>query len=252
MISTLFAAALSVSFAENMLIGDFTNEEQVYFDKEAGTAPPPWLGLRVVQKGGGFILDEVDAFGQKSGIERPFTIEKQGKRIVLRFGDCQRYFVKDGAALVADDARGACTPETNVTRIAAEGITFGATAGQAQILRRARPVTCWAAVPKEAKKADGSVDWFFAQDVKIHDQGGRAVVGKDVAGLKPLIIRMRNVVWPAGNRNRPSLVLYVHTPDEPDKAVSYVWADPEAKRIGINLRWMQASCTVDGTEKPTP
>jgi hypothetical protein len=229
MISTLFAAALSVSFAE----------EQVYFDKEAGTAPPPWLGLRVVQKGGGFILDEVDAFGQKSGIERPFTIEKQGKRIVLRFGDCQRYFVKDGAALVADDARGACTPETNVTRIAAEGITFGATAGQAQILRRARPVTC-------------SVDWFFAQDVKIHDQGGRAVVGKDVAGLKPLIIRMRNVVWPAGNRNRPSLVLYVHTPDEPDKAVSYVWADPEAKRIGINLRWMQASCTVDGTEKPTP
>ena len=116
--------------------------------------------------------------------------------------------------------------------------------GKTGLLRRARPVTCWSAIPKETKKADGSIDWFFAQNVKIHDQGGRAIIGKDVADVKPVVIRMRNVVWPSGN-NRPSLVLYIHTPDEPDKAVSYVWADPDAARIGINLRWMQASCTVE-------
>ena len=27
------------------------------------------------------------------------------------------------------------------------------------------------------------------------------------------------------------------------RAVSYGWADPGAKRLGINLRWMQASCS---------
>jgi len=55
-------------------------------------------------------------------------------------------------------------------------------------------------------------------------------------------IKMRNVRWPYGN-NRPSLVLYAYRPDE-DRAVSYAWADPSAQRIGINLRWMQASCTL--------
>ena len=53
---------------------------------------------------------------------------------------------------------------------------------------------------------------------------------------------MRNVRWPYGN-NRPSLVLYAYRPDK-DRAVSYAWADPSAQRIGINLRWMQASCTL--------
>ena len=55
-------------------------------------------------------------------------------------------------------------------------------------------------------------------------------------------IKMRNVIWPSGS-NRPSLVLYAYRPEE-DRAVSYAWADPSAERIGINLRWMQASCTL--------
>ena len=42
--------------------------------------------------------------------------------------------------------------------------------------------------------------------------------------------------------NNPSLVLYIHRPDQPDHAVSYSWADPKADRIGINLRWVQANC----------
>jgi hypothetical protein len=33
--------------------------------------------------------------------------------------------------------------------------------------------------------------------------------------------------------------------------VSYAWADEGAARVGINLRWMQASCTIDGAENPS-
>ena len=29
------------------------------------------------------------------------------------------------------------------------------------------------------------------------------------------------------------------------------WGDPGAARIGINLRWMQASCGIDGMENPS-
>lgn len=123
--------------------------------------------------------------------------------------------------------------------------------GRPTTLRRARTVSCWSAIPKDKKKADGSEDWYFVRDLKLHDQGGRVAAGGGDTGAKPLVLRMRNVVWSEGP-NRPSLVLYVHTPDAPDKAVSYSWADPDAKRIGINLRWMQASCTIDPKQGETP
>ena len=97
------------------------------------------------------------------------------------------------------------------------------------------------------KKPDGSDDWTRAVDLKLHDQGGRVQFGGGVTGTAPVVLRMRNVIWPSGP-SRPSLVLYVHKPDAFDRAESYSWADPDAKRIGINLRWMQASCTIDGLE----
>jgi hypothetical protein len=114
-------------------------------------------------------------------------------------------------------------------------------------LRRARPATCWIAIPRDAKKADGSTDWYFVRDARLHDQGGRVQAGGVAHGAAALVLRMRNVVWAQGP-NRPSLVLYVHRPEEPDRALSYAWADPGAKRIGINLRWMQASCTLEEAE----
>ncbi|OYQ30140.1 hypothetical protein CHU93_06730 [Sandarakinorhabdus cyanobacteriorum] len=81
----------------------------------------------------------------------------------------------------------------------------------------------------------------FAANLVTHDAGGRVVSAVD--GAPAVELRLRNVVWPPPSQNRPSLVLYVHTPDQPNRAVSYSWADPAAKLIGINLRWVQGSCT---------
>lgn len=114
---------------------------------------------------------------------------------------------------------------------------YGNKAGIHHKNNRARPFSCWVSPQKE----DGSYGFYPAQ--KTHDQGGRIWIeaqdGHPRVGLK-----IRNVDWPYG-RNRPSLVLYAYKGDEEDKAVSYAWTDPEGKRIAINLRWMQASCTLD-------
>jgi hypothetical protein len=180
--------------------GIYTNEEEVYFDKEAKRAPAPWLGLRYSPDK----LEFIDLFGQAV---KPFT---------LRSVD----FAQDGGLRVA-------LMDRRVTE-----------------LRRARAVTCWGAIPKSTKKPDGSDDWYFVRGLKLHDQGGRVQFGGGDTGAPPVIIRMRNVIWPSGP-SQPSLVLYVHKPETPDRAESYSWADPGAKRIGINLRWMQASCSMD-------
>ena len=66
-----------------------------------------------------------------------------------------------------------------------------------------------------------------------------------LSGLLPEQTRVLlgcDVIWPCCN-NQPSIVLYACRPGG-DRAVPYAWADPAAQRIDVNLRWMQASCTL--------
>lgn len=237
--------------APNPFLGTFTNEEQVYFDKEAGQTPPPWFSMKITPRPDGLMIDEIDAFGKPHSTGHALKLSREGAVTVLDYGNCQRLYVSKGTALVASGNRGKCSAPATITQAGPEGLTLTFPNGKTSLLRRARDVTCWAAVPKTIKKPDGSPDWYFMQNVKMHDQGGRAMIGGEASGADPVVIRMRSVTWPAGSTNRPSTVLYVHKPDNPDHAESYAWADPGAARIGINLRWMQASCTVDGAEAPS-
>jgi hypothetical protein len=115
-------------------------------------------------------------------------------------------------------------------------------------LRRARPFSCWVSVLRGANHGDAGAgasaqDWYFTRDVRLHDQGGDAVITTDEQPPRRLFLRLRRVEWATGT-NRPSLTLYVHE-GESQRATSYVWGDYDADRLGINLRWMQASCTQD-------
>jgi len=117
-------------------------------------------------------------------------------------------------------------------------------------LRRARPFFCWVSVRKFAGKPDGKEDWTFIRNLPNFDQGGRIRIPGE--GIAPdVTIRIRNVTWARGSRNKPSLVLYVHKED-PIRAESYSWAAPESTMIGINLRWVQASCSRAPSEAKGP
>ena len=111
-------------------------------------------------------------------------------------------------------------------------------------LRKARPFECWTAILRGASHGDsgeGMRDWDFRRGVKLHDQGGEAELITDEETPRRVRLRLRNVDWPYGT-NRPSLTLYILEGDN-DRAVSYAWNEGNAERIGINLRWLQASCT---------
>ncbi len=115
---------------------------------------------------------------------------------------------------------------------------YGNKAGVHHKNRKARRFTCWVSVKKE----DGS--FTFDNNLEIHDQGGRIWIEAVEGEHKRVGLKMRNVVWPYG-RNKPSLVLYAYHGEDADRAVSYAWANPEADRIGLNLRFAQGSCTLD-------
>lgn len=101
---------------------------------------------------------------------------------------------------------------------------------------KARMFNCWISPQKE------NGEYAFYNNITMHDQGGRVWIDAtdehERMGLK-----LRNVVWPMG-KNRPSFVLYAYRGDDEDKAVSYTWGSEDAERIALNLRWIQASCTL--------
>lgn len=114
---------------------------------------------------------------------------------------------------------------------------FGNREGIAHKNIKARLFKCWIA----ALERNGE-DWTFRDDLEVWDQGGRVWVETDEDEAQRVGIKLRNVRWPSGN-NRDSLVLYAYRGD-PDRAESYVWGEPTAERLAMNLRWMQASCTL--------
>ena len=114
---------------------------------------------------------------------------------------------------------------------------FGNRAGVPHKNKRAEMFSCWVSV----KKNSGDDEWSFDNNLEIHDQGGWIWVTTDERRPQKVGLKMRNVDWPTGY-NRDSLVLYAYR-DGDESARSYVWTAPDAKRIAMNLRWVQASCT---------
>jgi len=217
-----------------MLPGTYTNEEQTYFQENLdmdASQRLPRLTLTITPDGDDFIAQTQNpATGRQTEARLSYRVEDgQIKSIETRASEpnCERVFTRN-----FDQFRGeGCGGDVIASP---DGFTFGATENPF-VMHRARAFSCWVS-PKKADESFG-----FYNNLQIHDQGGRIWVegeGHPRVGLK-----MRNVQWPTG-RNRDSLVLYAYRGDDEDKAVSYAWTSPDGKMLALNLRWMQASCTV--------
>lgn len=100
---------------------------------------------------------------------------------------------------------------------------------------RARHFNCFI-LPK--KKAGG---YTFYNNLTIHDQGGWIRIAATDEHER-VAIHLRRIVWPMGV-NRPATVLYAYRGDNEERAESYSWTSYDEPRIGVNFRWIQASCT---------
>ena len=185
----------------------------------------------------------------------------------LMYPGCEVYWQRRENQFVGETRRGACrvesrqsgrlllieddlvlTPDAIWIRDRAETLdgtyVYGNRAGLPHRLRKVRGFECWVALLRGAEHGDsgeGRNDWQFLRDVWIHDQGGLARITTDESPPRNLELRLREAEWPARDR-RASLTLYVHEAGN-DRALSYTWGEAGAERLGLNLRWLQASCT---------
>lgn len=180
---------------------------------------------------------------------------------------CEVYWRRQADSFVGDMKLGACTFESQRSgktvvvsddlyldddeiwihdrAVDAQGMhVYGNRAGIPHKLKKVRPFRCWLSVRREGVAAEEPSAWTFDRDIAVHD-GGELVWTATGARQAAVGLKIRRPVWPSGP-NQDSLVLYVHdrAAEDPEQAVSYSWADPGAERIGINLRWMQASCSL--------
>lgn len=242
MIGLTLLAAAALPAAEALLPGVFTNEEQVYFAKEEGKPVPQWTGVRVTAEDGGYRLQPVDAFSAAAGAPQMLSVREGAERTHIRSGACVRDFARVPAGMTIVNRIGRCD-DGGITTVTDRGIAMTMADGTVIEMQRARVFKCWASIPRRALK-DGKPDWWFKAGLMLHDAGGRVEAVTDEAVPQRFVLRMRNVAWPTGT-NKPSLVLYIHG-DDPDRAIGYGWADPAARLIGLNLRNVQASCSLPG------
>ena len=157
----------------------------------------------------------------------------------MKEGACSFVSSRSGKRIIIDDDLILTDSEIWISDRAEDedgNYVFGHKEGIPHKNLKARRFECWIA----ALERDGE-NWSFASNLEIWDQGGTAWIATEEAEPQEVGIKMRNVRWPSGN-NRDSLVLYAYRGKD-DKAASYVWSEPTAERLALNLRWMQASCT---------
>lgn len=124
-------------------------------------------------------------------------------------------------------------------------------------LERARVFHCYADVPGVGGGRDEPFDRY--DDMEIHDKGGMQWFTTRDADAREVGISLQAVTWHVlnednGNFNRNSLVIYVveKLDDGSVKEHGYAFTDPEAERIGINLKWMLVNCSLVPRDEARP
>lgn len=133
-LSLLLAAAAQAQPASDDSMGTFTNEEQVYFDGEAGKTPPPWTGVRIVAERETLVWQTIDRFGAVLASE-PIIVTPTGWTI----GKCSlaKESSAQGTTLFAPGCE-TCPAKTVPLRLAEQGKILRLADSDESRLRRAR------------------------------------------------------------------------------------------------------------------
>ncbi|MGB3457403.1 MAG: hypothetical protein WBG08_06850 [Litorimonas sp.] len=226
---------------KRLLPGIYTNEEQVYFQTNLDLPEDQHVPrVELVMERAGEAFESVLTYsdGRQLVARHDFRVEGGVIRAVaLRDGraECERTTTREFESYHGKGCEGPFV-------VTPDGIMLDYGGPRIDLLR-ARTFNCWASPRKE----DGT--YAFYNDLVLHDQGGRLWI--EATDSHPRVgLKMRNVRWPTGI-NRDSLVLYTYQGEDEDYAPAYTWTDPDAERIAINTRWLQASCTAgDAAYKP--
>ncbi len=189
----------------------------------------------------GLTLDKMDS---PKGCEVYWRLSKTGDKFEgsMKPNACRVISKRSGKTLIITDDLFLTKDEIWINDQAKDdqgNYVFGNKSGVHHKLKRVRMFEGWTAFLKDGSTAmtgqDAPADaWDSQRDLTIYDQGGTVKINdKFFAQLAQLSYKNGTKVLKLG-------IVEIAT----GKTVAYTWANPDATRIGINLRWIQAGFTL--------
>src|SRR5262249_50515411 len=107
--------------------------------------------------------------------------------------------------------------------------------------RRVRWFEGWAVVNGGGPQAKaGNQDWHLDRDLRLSSEGGRTPLRWRDGAPTGWTLELEHTSYP----ERKLSVLQLNVIDDASsKVLTYVWADPQANAIGMNLGWLQLGFT---------
>ena len=243
---------------EVMLAGFYANANQSYFDGRLKVqSPQPRADIRINAGASDnqFSIIYTDK-GSGEALEQTWVLTADDTRKAVRMeitdaqGNiaCPLYWHREAAqfrATRSDECDNSEADSPSELVLSNAQLWWWSTAAEAPYkLHRAREFTCYADVPGVGGGRDEPYNRY--DNMSVHDQGADAWFETD-AGRR-LGLSLFAVDWPINNYDgfftRDSLVLYIleQLEDGSVKEHGYAFTEPDVERIGINLKWMLASC----------
>lgn len=129
--------------------------------------------------------------------------------------------------------------------------------GEPYWLERARVFHCYADLPGVGGGRDEPFERY--EGFTLHDKGGSHWFTTRDDPAREIGLVLQSVTWQVlnennGNFNRNSLVVYTleRLPDGSTRDHGYAFTEPEAERIGVNLKWMLVNCSMTPRDQARP
>lgn len=98
----------------------------------------------------------------------------------------------------------------------------------------------WAAIKRKVLDPEaGDDEWVAMRGIEVSDVGTKLRLTGDGEDT-PFTIELIVITYEKTNTTVLKLALYE---EGKDKAVTYIWGEPGAQRLGMNLRWIQVGLT---------
>ena len=249
-----------------MLPGFYSNANQAYFDgRRKIDNPQSRHDLLIEATGAGLTATLSSPGGAIVSTQRwSLTVDDAREAVRMDIADiegnalCPVWWTRDAAQFTAmsDPNCDDHTTSASALSLAHQQLWWtprGDTTSTVK-LHRARQFSCYVDIPGVGGGRDEPYTRY--DNLSLHDQGAETwFVDEDGRNLG---LRLFNVDWPINNVDgyftRDSLVIYVieKLEDGKTKEHGYAFTLPEANRIGINLKWLLASCFMVSGKVDTP
>lgn len=214
--------------------------------------------------------------GDKPGIEQVATLKPEDLR---RTEGCDYYFKRRASQYRGEQRSKACLFEwdgqkvytANTIELSEQELWFsdhkyviktgkritGVPSGEPFWLERSREFHCYADIPGVGGGRDIPFERY--EGFTLHDKGGTYWFTSRGDEPQEIGLILQSVTWQVlnednGNFNRNSLVLYVieKLADGTVKEHGYAFTEPEAERIGMNMKWMLVNCSMTPRDQARP